>query len=275
MQRPSTVADFVGDHRQSGDQLNYKCCPECGANNWKTYLNPLTGMWYCHSPQHQRGGKVDVGLQAASPGRQVLEKLVPALRNEVRDWPEMVLPEFEPLCCRAINYMASRGVSPEACVRLGLVESQRQLRVLFPYFGPYGRLIYWSSRAYSVLEEGPKYITAPGRHPLYVLPRWEPASVRILVEGVMDAIAVHLHLGVPVIALGGKSLPRYLRRDLLQLATDRIHVMLDEDAGAAAFRLKAQLSDRRAVSILSLPRGQDPSSMGARLTEVWDEEQID
>jgi DNA primase len=200
---------------------------------------------------------------------EILEKLGGNdWRQERVEWPEAVLPRWEPLSKRACRYLASRGIEPELARRLGIVEQAERLRVIVPYHGPSGAVIYYTARSYSKLEEGPKYLTASGRHPLYVLPDWRPTDELVLVEGVFDAIAVHQHTGWHVAALGGKSLPRYLQPELLSLVRKRLVVLLDSDALGAALGLQERLRHKVAVTVVPLPPGEDPASLGAGIKEL-------
>ena len=56
----------------------------------------------------------------------------------------------------------------------------------------------------------------------------------------MDAIATHAATGAAVIALGGKSIPDYLRSDLRHLAPEERTVLLDPDAMKWGLRLCAR-----------------------------------
>jgi hypothetical protein len=115
----------------------------------------------------------------------------------------------------------------------------------------------------------PKYLNADGPHPLYV-PRWvrgrkvpKGADV-VVVEGAFDAMKVDHCTDLPVVAIGGKSLPKYLLHDLLDLAPGRVRVMLDADALGASLKLSGQLApfvDR--VERVVLPSGSDPAALGA------------
>jgi DNA primase len=108
----------------------------------------------------------------------------------------------------------------------------------------------------------------PGRHPLYV-PGWvtgrrpdgEPGDV-VLVEGVFDAIKVHVATGKEVVALGGKQLARYLLHDLLKLRPRNVRIMLDSDALGAALTLSSKLAPFvDSIERIAVPDGEDPGSM--------------
>jgi len=234
-----------GDYRMSGDQRIYAQCPSCGKAN-KCYQSDETGAWYCFSCQAK--GIVSDEITRADDLRK---KLFPQERHE-NSWPEMAMPEFKPLGNLARRWLRGRGITaPE---QFGIVELEGSTRVLLPYHGPSGRIIYWSTRHY--IDDGkPKYVTAPGRHPLYVLPEWRKHDEVVIVEGVLDAIAHYLATGIATIALGGKSLPNYLRSELAILAGDRRTVMLDSDAFGAAMKLAGDIGGK----VELLPDGMDPA----------------
>lgn len=226
--------------------MRWRHCPSCHRVTWSVSQNPETGAWHCYA------------CEAGSAGNKVqgVDKILSLLKpSDPLEWPEMELPPFEPLSPTARRYLKRRGLTnPE---KYGIMEVEDSTRVVFPYRGPYGRTIYYSTRWYEP-DGRPKYVVATGVRPLYVLPRWEPSDHVIIVEGIMDAIATHEATGEAVIALGGKSLPTYLRPDMRMLAPSRKTIMLDNDAAGfkAAMRLKGTL---RKSTIHMLPVGVDPS----------------
>ena len=259
-----SAADFVGPSRSSGTQVCYQTCPVCGATNWKLYLNPTTGAWFCFAGRHNSGGKVDVGA-GYNPMAALRERLSGQVARA--PWAHVELPPHHALSKLACVYLDARGFPPDRMRELGAVELQSEERVCVPFRGLAGTYVYWTARAY-IREVTPKYMSAPGRHPLYVLPRWEPAPLAVLVEGVFDAIAVHLHTGLPVRALCGKSLPRYLEEDLRELCSDRVVMLLDPDALGNALQLASRLRSRHATSVVPLPDQRDPADLGIELKEV-------
>lgn len=266
MTKPRTVTDFHGPSRSSGNQVCYRHCPVCGSDKWKVYVNPVTGAWYCFAGQHSGGGKVDVGM-GEHRGQEIRDLLDGKHQVARPEWPEVTLPTFHALSTGAERYLERRGLIGGA-KQFGLVEMADSPRILIPYRGPNGRYVYWSSRSYSVLADGPKYLAASGKHPLYVLPRWRAYEDLVLVEGAFDAMAVYLTTGRPVAALGGKSLPKYLEPDLMEMCTRKLTIMLDGDALAGALGLARRLSDRRLTKVVPLRTGDDPASLGAELAEV-------
>lgn len=264
---PKSMEDFTGLARDSGTQVNYHSCPVCGDTRWKVYADPVNGKWFCFA--HNGGGQVETSLQQETWAQDVLDQLAGKhARIEAIKWPECDIPRWEPLCHRAIKYLADRGIDAGLARRMGIVEMKDRLRVVLPYIGPTGQIIYWTARAYSSLEDGPKYLGAGGKHPLYVLPNWMQTDELVVVEGALDAIAVHQHTGKHVAALGGKSLPLYLKPELLGLVKERIILLLDSDALSAALTIKTRLPAHLHVDIVLLPDGEDPSSLGEDIKEL-------
>lgn len=266
--RPSTLADFKGDCSPSGGQINYTHCPVCGSDGKKVYVNPETGEWFCFAGGHHAGGKVDVGLDDASPGADLL-RMLEGEGQGAMVWSETDLPPFEPLSRSAARYLAARGLGEWEIKRLGLVEWTDQGRILIPYFQN-GELIFWTSRRYSkVIGEGPKYLSQPGKKPLYVpsgdvraFRTWAGSPSITLVEGVFDAIRV-AQAGCPAVALGGKTLPGYHYKEFLTLARSYgiISIMLDEDALANALTIHDRLSGVTDQKIQIICIEGDPGDM--------------
>ena len=256
-----SLSDFRGPFRPSGDQLNYQICPVCGTDKWKVYVDPETGKWICFAGGCGAKGQVDVGLESngQAAGQQILDWLT--ADDPLPTWEEIELPPWHALTRAAKRYLKKRNVPAHVAQSLGIVEWEDKFRILFPYFDAEGNLIYWNSRRYSErLGDGPKYLTAPGKHPLYWLERRASRKL-VIVEGVMDAIMVR-QAGFGAVALGGKSLPRYLELCLLTGASgyETIDVMLDPDALDAALRLRSKLSDRADIRVVPL-ESTDPGDM--------------
>lgn len=260
--------DFTGPFRPSGDELNYRTCPVCRDARWKVFLNADSGFWICFAGACGARGRVhtdrspDALLRDLRPG--------PA---EVPAWPEIELPPFTRLSSEGRDYLAQRGFDEAACKLYQVVTPvEHPGRVCIPYLNRDGAVIYWSLRDWTG-EARQKYLNKPGRKPLYV-PSWAypagratrtPRYRMVLVEGALDAIRVDQAdalsgAGYLAVALGGKSLPRYLRRFLLELVDFEVTVLLDADALGAAMRLAMDLRGHRQVRVCTLPAGTDPAS---------------
>lgn len=258
--RPESLSDFRGECRPSGEQINFQMCPVCGHTGWKLYVNPVTGAWFCFAGIHNRGGHVKVGLPTEARTSYLLELL--RSQPEIPVWEETDLPPWEPLSKSALRYMKRKyDVDAETAKRRGMVEWTDHYRIVIPYFDSAGSLIFWTSRRYSeTVGQGPKYLTGPGTKPLYV--RHADSDRLVLVEGVFDALSVE-RAGYAAAALGGKSLPKYLRPFLLTEAERYgiINVMLDTDALDKALGIRNQLLSKRNVAVCAYPPGQDPGDM--------------
>ena len=257
---PTNLTDFKGPSRGSGDELNYMECPVCGSPNWKVYLNPFTGLWFCFASGHQGGGCVQSD-DFTDQARQELLRMMSTSYGEVptQQWPELDLPLWKPLTPGAQEYLRERGIHTGTWGWLGIVEMRQSPRVLIPYRGPNGRCVYWTGRAYNKWSDVPKYMSAPGGHPLFMLPRWEAVNTAVVVEGPFDAIAVWQATGMPVVALGGKTISKRVEFDLRKLVRESLVVMLDADAHAAALTLKDTLMDQYSVKLVALEEGTDPA----------------
>ena len=107
----------------------------------------------------------------------------------------------------------------------------------------------------------PKYLCAPGKHPLYVLPEWTKYEGPVtFVEGVMDAIVHYQATGLPTVAVGGKTLPAYLMPQVDAISAGPRVVMLDADAIQYSVRMAKQIGG----SFRVLPVGHDPASYFAK-----------
>jgi hypothetical protein len=224
--------------------------PLCGRDYYTVSQNMETGAWHCYGCGSS--GSTDVGLS----GDSLLARLRPVL-GDIK-WPEMALPEWHHWARTALKYLRERGIADPA--RFGIVEVVDSTRILIPYFGPDGDIIYYVTRWF--VDDGrPKYVGAPGSKPPFVLPDWRSYDEEVaFMEGPVDAIVYHIATGNPVIALGGTSLPDYLVHVIDDLARGGRRVVLDHDALSKGLQLVQDLG----ADIQRLPVGEDPASYYGR-----------
>jgi len=267
--RPVTLDDFDGPFRLSGDEVNFRNCPICKDSRWKIYVNSSTGFWVCFAGDCNSRGRIDIGSSTDSLLRRISDARNPQPTPAPWNWPDCELPETYALTAfqKPWNYLMQRGYNiPQNPYHLRITRTD----VFIPYFGKTGEVIYWSMRDVTG-SRATKYLNMPGRHPLYVpafscgvfakVPRL------VVVEGAFDAMQVHA-AGYACTALGGTSLPRYLRGDLTDLVTERVTVMLDSDALSRALKIEADLQDQVPADIAMCVRGRDPGSMSVEEIRV-------
>jgi hypothetical protein len=245
-----------GECRDSGNEVRFRVCPACGHSKWSVSMHPGTGAWYCFKCE----------AHGSDPSHANARRNLSVLGLNLKvEWGEVALPTTVPLSEEARDYLEKRGLTnPE---KFGIVEVENSTRLLFPYYGKHGKVIFWSTRSYRP-DGKPKYMTASGKHPLYVTPNWGPHETVVIVEGIMDALLTHNSTGLPVVALGGKALPRYLELDLRTVAPGHKILLLDPDALSSALSLKVRIGD---CKLIVLPDRLDPAdyfAAGRTLEEV-------
>ena len=250
------ITDIPGEFKEMGSgERNYQTCPICGDSSWHFYVNPATGGWFCFSGAHHRGGFLEAEINSDEIASSVLNKL--RAENRRLEWPEIELPEgWHMIDHDTAEYLIERGFDRKWANKFGLC--QWGSHIVIPYFDAQGRIIYWAMK---ILTS--KYINAPGQHPLFVTRTVPRKSMIIVVEGQFDAMKVAT-AGYKGVALGGKSLPKYLRQDLLAEAqtVDEIVVMLDRDAVDAALGIQSWLQFRVNTDVrVVVPSANDPGDM--------------
>jgi DNA primase len=240
------MVDLTGPSKEQGAETRWKFCPSCGRDTWSVSASEATGAWTCYACG--AGGAVDVGITA----NRLQMALTPTLSGG-REWPEIELPPWRDLTRTGRKFLRDRGVStPED---FGIVELEEGGRILIPYFGQQGRLIYWATR-YLEPDGQPKYLGAQGMKPPYVLPDWSKHEQVVFMEGPMDAIIHYLATGVASIALGGTSVSPTMRATLRELAGGDRTLILDHDALTATLKLGGMLE----AKVVRLPPREDPAS---------------
>ena len=257
--RPQSLADFTSPCRPSGTQLNYKLCPVCGHDEWKVYVNPETGWWFCHAGRHNAGGRIEIGLDPEHPGQDILDMLKPP--PTVASDVEVELPEYEDLSDAALRYLKKRGIDWADASLMGMVEQADELRIIIPFFKE-GRIVYWAARSYTMMQGGPKYKNADMPRQLYYLPAGHGKPVPlVVVEGVFDSIRLR-QTGFASVAIGGTTVPEHLQKELLTLAAGygTICVMLDSTALDKALKLHSFLRERlpQKIRVILYPPSDKP-----------------
>lgn len=205
-------------------------------------------------------------------------------------------------------YAAARGLSPATYARWGLGHDERHRRLVFPVRHPDGALagftarLYWASpwcyRCGEQLERDDgslphacprcralyaKYLHTPGMpkgtllygahlHPRASAPAAAPAPV-VLVEGPLDAIALHEHgVRYPMACLGAAVTPAQLTLAARLAGGAPIYACGDGDRAGQA--MNAAITTffhglAQPVIVVPLPEGRDPGGATAADVAAW------
>lgn len=170
-------------------------------------------------------------------------------------------------------YLALRGVTPELAATFGLGACEKGLlrgRICIPIHNEAGELVAYAGRwpADDGWPEGEeKYKLPPNfkkSRVLFNLHRVEGATRLALVEGYWSVFRLHA-LGIPAVALMGRSLSGEQEELLTAHGADRLILLLDGDAPgrAATAELLPRLARRFFVLTPSLPDGSAPDTVAA------------
>ena len=186
-----------------------------------------------------------------------------------------------------LTFLKEQGVGQDDAVRAGVcAKGERGVydffrhRITFPIRGTRGEVLSFSGRIFGdreVAPDGtkrPKYVNGPGSpvydkaHVLYGLFESQPALKKgdpaVLVEGAVDAIAVHRAGALTGVAPCGTALtPRHVEE--IKKRTQKVVLCLDADAAGKAAAARATLMLLQAdvdVAVVALP-DKDPDQMVA------------
>lgn len=230
------------------DGSRYYRCPVCHGNK-KLEVSATGRLWFCH--KCGEGGRCDLQPKQQQPER------------EMKEWK---LRPMDPSAWGA-TYLKRRGLGDfweELCPHSG----PSPLRVYLPIYEGRGTApASWTARAICEGAE-PKYLNPPLQlcrkrksHLLWGLHRLShPLDRVVLVEGIFDAVWSQDRL-----ALLGKTISPIQIQLLKRWVLDEITVMLDGDAHYAAAKVADTLvrNWKGKVSIIHLPAGMDPDTLGA------------
>lgn len=226
-----------------------------------------------------------VVVPTANELREATQKLLPVptvkpTPERVLQWPEgeRSLLTLSPVGERFRSYMRARGFTDLECIakeydiRIAIT-GRFNNRILFPVKNEWGELIGWTGRAisYKAIQ---RYLSHPQGSTIkenllffdQAIHNPFNSDTLIIVEGPFDALNVSYKtrdLGCGAVALFGNSATNSQITKLTRLTKlyQRVIILLDPDAWAAAMRLKQALSFMDNVRI-KLVEHHDPGSMG-------------
>ena len=220
--------EYKVTHGRSGTQLNVKCCPVCGNNKSKVYLNAETGLGSCFAGDHPPGENynklkfVQAHLGTASKREAIAaieafgdgsvwqpkrERVEPAKQAQT----QVDLPSSHPIPIKGCNlkYLSDRNIDVRTAEHFGLRYCGKGRyeyvwqgkaswqdysgRIVIPIFDFAGKLATFQGRDITGTKDQ-KYIFPPmasatGRT-LYNVHRAREASRVVVGEGVFDVMAI-------------------------------------------------------------------------------------
>lgn len=294
MSPKEALSGVLGKSIPSGNgEVRYNC-PFCITRGYGTdtkqhlYVNMDKGLFLCF--RCSEGGrltklyhylKIPVGHVLPEPtSRGSLDAVISQLSvSLVTDLPDQTILEFPCPVVPAWSvpevraYLQSRGVS-ESDSKAYSLQSGNFFgceRIFFPVYRPWTKdLIYWTGRKFLAGDEEKKdvlrYTTPKGakKNLLYgmdvvVQQPGYPDHV-IITEGPMSAIAA----GRKAVATLGKNVSDFQVELLTKYGFSEYIVAFDGDASPASMSLCERLLLRGCrVSMVSLPMGEDPASVGS------------
>ena len=177
-----------------------------------------------------------------------------------------------------VKWCSEHGTLEDSLARTGIVQrheghtfSPFAHRLMFPIWDSIGNIIAFGGRA--IDGSMPKYTNSPEtplfakRRTLYALPLAEPSiretGVAVVVEGYMDAIALHAAGFTNTVASLGTAFTEE-QATLLKRSASRVLLNFDSDeAGQRAARLALSIADRTGldVAVVRVEGAKDPDEL--------------
>ncbi|KKN68876.1 hypothetical protein LCGC14_0446620 [marine sediment metagenome] len=252
--------------RIARDEVVVEICRECANPRWNLELNPIRGLYHCWSCGV--GGRLDTLLRdwLNDPTLYIPVMSGGARKPHVVPKPTEFASEAIVDVPSAAHFLAKRGIDTRTSAHYGLVvctEHDHLLfsRIVLPVRDFWtGELIGHVGRTYT--NGYPKYLhTLPSRHVASGYRVRKLTTPCILVEGILDGIAVH-RAGFQTAVLLGTAAP-WAKDWAARLNPDTpIVILLDGAALEEATRLHWMLQTVRTtpVHLITLPVGHDPAT---------------
>lgn len=220
--------EYKVTHGRSGTQLNVKCCPVCGNNKSKVYLNAETGLGSCFAGDHPPGENYNkVKFVQAHLGTASRREAIAAIKafvdgsvwqpkrersgpvHQVQTEIDMPTSVAIPINGRNLKYLSDRNIDARTAEHFGLrycgkgryeymwqgKQSWQDYsgRILIPIFDMSGKQSSFQGRDITGTKER-KYLFPPMAattgQSLYNVHRAKEASRVVVGEGVFDAMAI-------------------------------------------------------------------------------------
>jgi len=257
-------------------------CPFCNHHKKKLQVNTETQKWHCWIC-NSGGHKISQLLRKVGAHKVLIKEALQLVGDSVsyekdkdevkynvslpREYKPLYIKSESPIYKHATNYLNKRRVSLQEILRysIGYCESGvYSNRVIIPSYDSDGRLNYFIARDIFPNSKM-KYKNPPMSKDIVCFELFinynEPI---VLVEGVMDAIAVSRN----AIPLLGKFPSKSLVMKLIKKRVKTIYVALDEDARQDAIKLSKFLMDYGITTYLLDMKDKDPSKLG--FNTFWD-----
>jgi hypothetical protein len=280
----SLLISILGEsHNTTGDNHSFRC-PNCNHRKKKLEVDILKGLWHCWVCN--RGGKNFFSLlKWIKAGRDKMDSLETILKTKRRiydskseyveascDLPKEFIPlwEMHPesfFWRAAINYLKSRDVHIGDILKYGIGYCDSGVyknMVIIPSYDGCGQLNYFQSRSF-IPNARMKFKNPPVKRNVVgfeLMINWDEPIV--LVESAFDAITVRRN----AIPLFGKSIPKKLKRRIIDHGVKQVNICLDADAISDAINHASYfLGNGVEVKLTELSGEDDPSSLG--YGEIW------
>lgn len=255
---------FKGKHvRKEGDELVFHC-PSCRRD--KLYVNPTMKKFVCFRCGIHGRVTGDWGAVAHRRPTDALKQKL--LEDDLR------IPPNKPLGAEARGYLQSRGFG-QATID-GFILSQGLDgawvgRIIIPIFEG-GTPVYYFGRSYRRRDKRPRYMYPRGvrRSDKLLFNFTSRVGRAVIVEGWTD-VARLAQVGIPGIALLGKSLSPAQKEKVLDRVSSSVVVCLDSDAWASGVTIAERLSPYLSTRVKLLDRGDVGDASKATLTTLTKE----
>lgn len=274
----------VRKSRQKGDDITLNVCPFCGNVKWNLQVSVSKCVYHCWVCD--AGGSVtkllrelgityDAGSIVVKLSQQKQQQGILAMPDNKK-----LLHNKSVIAKRAIDYLRSRDLSDQDIVdwdiRIGTGSDKSYCG--FDYFGwtilpLYGLrgLEFWCGINHTFSK---KY-RLPPEHKDRFVPKSRGSKDIIIVEGIFDGTSAWKYSGMDVMVLFGKFLGQYQFDMLVKANYQRVYVCLDSDAEKQSVELATKLSGAgTAASIVHLPAGHDPNSIGQGIVDCINSAEI-
>lgn len=254
-------------------------CPYCQDHSYRLGINLTKGVYHCFNCN--KAGKVSDVKEFAILGLSEPTQDFSAVKNKLKGMFESSSKEFDldhiswPLeeanTPMAYKYMIDRGFSPEDIIKYNLrvgkpyedingkVITRISGRILFPFMLD-GKCVYYVARTLNGAT--PKYLNSDGSKSTLVYNIDNVNGECIICEGIISAISAERTIGIPAVAVLGKSIS-FFQLNRIRSRSNKIYLSFDGDCSEEEISniLKKLTKVFDEVYLVKLPDGSDPDEL--------------
>lgn len=273
----SLLQNAFGSYRKTGKSNYAFHCPNCNHRKNKLEVNVDTGNYHCWVCDNDvKGRSIFSLLKRFNVAQSYFDELGRIDNSYIKTFTKVNDPSIDlvtlpidfiplwkfskdPEYRNAIKYLKKRNITASDIIRYNIgycISGKYKQKLIIPSYDESNSLNYFVVKDYYIGS----YLNPPHSKNVVIFDSYINWNVPvILVEGMFDAIAIKFN----ALPLLGKQLNNSIKNKLKEKRVKQVYLILDSDALTKSLQIADYLiKNGILVNLVTLPEGEDPSSLG-------------